>query len=43
MKVEENKLREVLRFAITDANNRPKSFIDKIKKMMFDMYNVTIY
>lgn len=41
MKVEEDKLREVLRLAIADANNKPKSFIDKMKKIMFNLYGIT--
>jgi len=41
MKVEEDKLREVLRLAIADANNRPKTFVDKLKELMFNMYGIT--
>lgn len=41
MKVEESVLVEVLRLAIFDANKRPKGFMDQIKNMMFDMYNIT--
>jgi hypothetical protein len=41
MKVEENILQEILRLALADTNNRPKSFQDQFKSLMFNMYNIT--
>lgn len=41
MKVNENILREALRDAIADVENRPSTFVKKVKTTMSHMFNIT--
>lgn len=41
MKVEETILRNILNTALSDGNNRPKSFENRFKTTMYTMFNIT--